>query len=40
MNRDELYATSIKLDFKEPDKYDWMTSLLMFGVCVYIKQKL
>ena len=35
MDRDKLYATSIKLNFKEPDKYDWMTSLLMFGVCVY-----
>ena len=35
MNRDELYATSIKLNFKEQGKYDWITSLLMFGVCVY-----
>lgn len=35
MNKDELYATSVKLGFKEPDKYDWMTSLLVFGVCVY-----
>lgn len=35
MTKDELYAASVKLDLKEPDKYDWMTSLLMFGVCVY-----
>ena len=35
MDRDKLYATSVKLGFKEPDKYDWMTSLLVFGVCVY-----
>lgn len=35
MDRKELYATSVKLEFKEQDKYDWMTSLLVFGVCVY-----
>ena len=35
MNKDELYTASVKLDFKEPDKYDWMTSLLVFGTCVY-----
>ena len=35
MTIDELYAVSVKLEFKEPDKYDWMTSLLVFGVCVY-----
>ena len=35
MTIDELYANSVKLDLKEPDKYDWMTSLLVFGVCVY-----
>ena len=35
MDINELYATSVKLDFKEPDKYDWMISLLVFGVCVY-----
>lgn len=35
MTMDELYAASVKLDLKEPDKYDWMTSLLVFGVCAY-----
>ena len=35
MNKDELYAASVKLDLKEPDKYDWIISLLVFGTCVY-----